>query len=55
MFEKLKNAQNQMNQMIATQQKEARKLWWQNNWYWVAGGVLVLGSVSFVAYKKMKK
>jgi LPXTG-motif cell wall-anchored protein len=30
-------------------------MWWQNNWYWVAGGVLVLGAISFVAYKKIKK
>ena len=51
----LLNAQNTLNQMQLNQAKQQRKMWWQNNWYWVAGGVLVLGAVSFVAYKKMKK
>ena len=47
--------QNTLNQALENQKKHQRKMWWQNNWYWVAGGVLVLGAVSFVAYKKIKK
>ena len=48
-------AQNTVNQAVENQKKHQRKMWWKNNWYWVAGGVLVLGAVSFVAYKKMNK
>lgn len=48
-------AQNTVNQLEENQRKHSRKMWWQNNWYWVAGGTLVIGAISFVAYKKMKK
>jgi hypothetical protein len=48
-------AQNTVNQAIENQKKHERKLWFQKNWWWIAGSVVVLGAASYVAYKKLKK
>lgn len=49
-------AQNTLNTLEANQKKHQREQWWRNNWYWVAGGALVLigGSIA-LAMKKNKK
>jgi len=47
-------AQNTVNQLEENQRKHNRKMWWQNNWYWVAGVTLVVGIGGYYTLKNKK-
>ena len=48
-------AQNTVNQLEEKQKQHARKMWWQDNWYWVAGVTLIVGIGGYNALKNRKK
>ena len=47
-------AQNTFNQLEENQRKHNRKMWWQNNWYWVAGVTLIVGIGGYYTIKNKK-
>jgi hypothetical protein len=47
-------AQNTVNQLEEKQKQHARKMWWQDNWYWVAGVTLIVGIGGYYTIKNKK-